>query len=377
MLEKRAYDLFLQNLIKGTSHLSLGQEAIAAGFGTRCAGRLDVLHLSRPRPHARARRVDDGDLGELMGGIVGLLRGKGGSMHLTTSKHNVMGSYAIIGAHLPVANGAAWSAQYRGTEQVAVCFFGDGTTNIGAFHEALNFAVGLEAAGGVRLREQPLHGVHADRRRDGGRASGSRPRERVRTGAGPHRRQRRRRRLPTALRALELARRGGGPTPDRGETYRHSGHSRADPGKYRPDEESSRSGCEAIRSRSIAARCSRSGFGESDAARRSTTRPRRKVDEATETREGVAAAVARRSREGRVGRRRLSMAELTYRDAVARGIAQEMRRDRTSCSSARTSPPPAACSRRPSACSKSSARSACATRRSRSRRYSAPRWAPR
>ena len=52
-----------------------------------------------------------------------------------------MGSYAIIGAHLPVAAGAAWSAQYRGTEQVAVCFFGDGTTNIGAFHEALNFSV--------------------------------------------------------------------------------------------------------------------------------------------------------------------------------------------------------------------------------------------
>jgi acetoin:2,6-dichlorophenolindophenol oxidoreductase subunit alpha len=67
--------------------------------------------------------------------------GKGGSMHLTSVEHGVMGSYAIIGAHLPIANGAAWSAQYRGTEQVAVCFFGDGTTNIGAFHEALNFAV--------------------------------------------------------------------------------------------------------------------------------------------------------------------------------------------------------------------------------------------
>ena len=69
------------------------------------------------------------------------MRGKGGSMHLTSVKHNMMGSYAIIGAHLTIANGAAWSAQYRGTEQVAVCFFGDGTTNIGAFHEALNFAV--------------------------------------------------------------------------------------------------------------------------------------------------------------------------------------------------------------------------------------------
>src|ERR671911_499386 len=71
----------------------------------------------------------------------GLLGGKGGSMHLTDVTKGAMGSYAIIGAHLPVAAGAAWSAQYRGTEQVAVCFFGDGTTNIGAFHEALNMSV--------------------------------------------------------------------------------------------------------------------------------------------------------------------------------------------------------------------------------------------
>ena len=80
-------------------------------------------------------------LGELMGRECGLLRGKGGSMHLTSVEHGAMGSYAIIGAHLPVAAGAAWSAQYKGTGQVSVCFFGDGTTNIGAFHEALNFAV--------------------------------------------------------------------------------------------------------------------------------------------------------------------------------------------------------------------------------------------
>jgi pyruvate dehydrogenase E1 component alpha subunit len=66
--------------------------------------------------------------------------GKGGSMHLTSVEHGMMGSYAIIGAHLTIANGAAWSAQYRESGQVAVCFFGDGTTNIGAFHEALNYA---------------------------------------------------------------------------------------------------------------------------------------------------------------------------------------------------------------------------------------------
>ena len=77
---------------------------------------------------------------ELMGRAGGLMGGKGGSMHLTCVEHGAMGSYAIVGAHLPIAAGAAWSAQLRGSGQVAVCFFGDGTTNIGAFHEALNAA---------------------------------------------------------------------------------------------------------------------------------------------------------------------------------------------------------------------------------------------
>src|SRR3546814_2342764 len=72
-----------------------------------------------------------------MGRDDGLMRGKGGSMHLTSVEHGVMGSYAIIGAHLPIACGSAWRAQYKGQSDVSVCFFGDGTTNIGAFHEAL------------------------------------------------------------------------------------------------------------------------------------------------------------------------------------------------------------------------------------------------
>src|SRR3546814_13198229 len=69
------------------------------------------------------------------------MRGKGGSMHLTSVEHGVMGSYAIIGAHLPIACGSAWRAHYKGPSDVSVCFFGAGTTNTGAFHEALNFAV--------------------------------------------------------------------------------------------------------------------------------------------------------------------------------------------------------------------------------------------
>src|SRR5437879_5772524 len=140
--EKRAYDLFLQNLVKGTSHLSLGQEAIAAAFGV--AMRQDDYTFATYRGHAHtlARGVPMAPvLAELLGRDNGLMAGKGGSMHLTSVEHGVMGSYAIIGGHLPIACGAAWSAQYRGSGQVAVAFFGDGTTNIGAFHEALNFAV--------------------------------------------------------------------------------------------------------------------------------------------------------------------------------------------------------------------------------------------
>ena len=95
----------------------------------------------RGHAHTLARGVPvEKVLGELMQRDNGLMRGKGGSMHLTSDEHGVMGSYAIIGAHLPIACGAAWRAQYKGDKDVSVCFFGDGTTNIGAFHEALNFA---------------------------------------------------------------------------------------------------------------------------------------------------------------------------------------------------------------------------------------------
>jgi pyruvate dehydrogenase E1 component alpha subunit len=68
-------------------------------------------------------------MGELLGREIGICGGKGGSMHLTSAEHGAMGSYAIVGAHLPIAAGAAWSAQVRGTGQVAVCFFGDGATS--------------------------------------------------------------------------------------------------------------------------------------------------------------------------------------------------------------------------------------------------------
>ncbi len=141
LFEVKAFDLFLLGLVKGTTHLGTGQEAIAAGFAAAMRPDDYTFCTYRGHDHTIARGVSMAKaLGELMGRSGGLLRGKGGSMHLTDVAHGAMGSYAIVGAHLPIACGAAWSAQVRGSGQVATCFFGDGATNIGAFHEALNIA---------------------------------------------------------------------------------------------------------------------------------------------------------------------------------------------------------------------------------------------
>ncbi len=239
VLEKRAYDLFMQNLIKGTSHLALGQEAIAAGLRHRDAHatttRSAPTAATTTRSSAASAMTEI--LGELMGNSSGLMRGKGGSMHLTSVKHHMLGSYAIIGAHLTIANGAAWSAQYRGTEQVAVCFFGDGTTNIGAFHEALNFAVIWKlpvvfvCENNLYMEYTSIHDVTAVEHPAADRASAYGLEPVLIDGNDVDVVYR------TAQRALDLARKGGGPSLIEAETYRHGGHSRADPGKYRPDEE--------------------------------------------------------------------------------------------------------------------------------------------
>jgi len=236
--EKRAYDLFLQNLIKGTSHLSLGQEAIAAGFGVAMRPDDWTFCTYRGHAHTLARGAPmDGVLGELMGRECGLLGGKGGSMHLTDVKHGAMGSYAIIGAHLPVAAGAAWSAQYRGTEQVAVCFFGDGTTNIGAFHEALNFSavwklpVVFVCENNLYMEYTPIDTVTAVAHPAADRAAAYGLPSILIDGNDADEVYR------TAVNAIGHARKGGGPTLIEAVTYRHSGHSRADPAKYRPEGE--------------------------------------------------------------------------------------------------------------------------------------------
>src|SRR5712675_3153735 len=236
--EQRAFDLFLQNLVKGTSHLSLGQEAVAAGFAAAMKPGDLSFCTYRGHAHTLARGVPiEKVLGELMQRDNGLMRGKGGSMHLTSVEHGVMGSYAIIGAHLPIACGAAWRAQYKGHKDVSVCFFGDGATNIGAFHEALNLAAVWKlpvifcCENNLYMEYTPISAVTAVKHPAADRAASYGLERQVIDGNDADVV------YSTASAAIAKARSGGGPSLVECLTYRHSGHSRADPAKYRPKEE--------------------------------------------------------------------------------------------------------------------------------------------
>jgi pyruvate dehydrogenase E1 component alpha subunit len=279
--EQRAFDLFLQNLVKGTSHLSLGQEAVAAG----CAAAMQPGDLSfctyRGHAHTLARGVEfEKVLGELMQRDNGLMRGKGGSMHLTSVEHGVMGSYAIIGAHLPIACGAAWRAQYKGQNDVSVCFFGDGTTNIGAFHEALNFAavwklpVIFICENNLYMEYTPIGDVTAVPHPAADRAASYGLPRIIVDGNDADEVYR------AARSAYDKARAGDGPSLIECMTYRYSGHSRADPAKYRPEGElekwKERDPIKIYRER-----LKQFGIGE-DTILRIDSEVKREVDEATE-----------------------------------------------------------------------------------------------
>lgn len=237
-LEQCLHDLFLKNLVKGTSHLAIGMEAIGAAFGV--ALRPDDYSFATYRGHGHtiARGVPPGPIvAEMLGRATGLLGGKGGSMHLTSIDHGMMGCYAIIGAHLCVANGAAWSARLRGTDQVAVAFFGDGATNIGAFHEALNYAAAFDlptvfvCENNLYMEYTSIGQVTAVQNPAADRAAGYGLDPIVVDGNDADAV------YLAAVEAISLARAGGGPSLIEAKTYRHGGHSRADPGSYRPADE--------------------------------------------------------------------------------------------------------------------------------------------
>ena len=236
--EKAAHDLFMRGLVKGTTHLAAGHEAVAVGTSAALRDDGSVVATYRGHHHAIARgATPEGCLAALLQRATGVCKAKGGSMHLTKAERGMLGSYAIVGAHLPMANGAAWSAQLRGTEQVAVAFFGDGATNIGAFHEALNLAAVWKlptifvCENNRYMEYTPIGSVTAVPNPAADRAAANGMPGVIVDGNDV-----------LAVRealaeATERARAGRGPTVVAARPYRHFGHSRTDPAKYRPAEE--------------------------------------------------------------------------------------------------------------------------------------------
>jgi pyruvate dehydrogenase E1 component alpha subunit len=232
--EDKVHEAFQRNLVFGTTHLCQGQEAVSVG-AIECLRADDSLtYTYRGHGQVIARGMDpQAAFAEIFGRETGCSRGLGGSMHLADLSLGLLGSFAIVGAGLPVALGAALAAQLNDRGQVAMTFFGDGATNIGSFHESMNLAVVWKLPL-IFICENNLYGEyspillttpfeHLVRRAD----AYAMPAESVDGNDVVAV-------YTTVLRATERARRGQGPAFIECKTYRQRGHSRSDPAKYRP-----------------------------------------------------------------------------------------------------------------------------------------------
>ena len=233
-VENRIQRLFTDGMVRGSTHLCNGQEAVAVGIA-RATDPDDVVTCTY-RGHGHALALGANPLqviGEICGRTVGCAGGLGGSMHLMEASVGLLPTFAIVGAGLPVACGAAMAARARGTNRVAIAVFGDGSANIGAFHESLNFAA-IRKLPIVFICENNLYGEYS-------RINLTTPVTDIATRAASYD-------MPGIIvdgqdidavadavgAAVARARKGDGPTLLEMKTYRYSGHSRSDPATYRP-----------------------------------------------------------------------------------------------------------------------------------------------
>jgi acetoin:2,6-dichlorophenolindophenol oxidoreductase subunit alpha len=237
LFERRAQELFTQGRVEGTTHLAQGQEGTIVGAVSAMEADDYMTITYRGHGHALARGMSlRSAFAELMGRSGGCCSGVGGSMHFTEASRGLLGAFAIVGAGLPVALGAAMSSKHLGTGRVALSFFGDGSTNIGTFHETLNMAATWSAPV-VFVIENNLYGEYTPMRE-------TTPLDDLADRASAYA-------MPgvvvdgqdvtavnaTVADAIALAREGGGPSLIEAKTYRYNGHSRTDPAKYRPSGE--------------------------------------------------------------------------------------------------------------------------------------------
>jgi len=235
--EERAGEAYTRGKIGGFLHLYIGQEAVAVGFISALRPDDYVLGAYREHGQALAKGVDPKRvMAELFGRPTGVSRGKGGSMHMFDKEHRFLGGHGIVGGGMPLAAGVGLAIRYLKTDQVCVCFFGDGAVNEGAFHEALNLGA-LWDLPVIYVLENNLYGMatRVDR-------ASSIPDLLKRAACFDIERERVDGRDVLAVRevadrAVYKARKDSEPRFIEAITYRYRGHSMADPGTYRIKEE--------------------------------------------------------------------------------------------------------------------------------------------
>jgi acetoin:2,6-dichlorophenolindophenol oxidoreductase subunit alpha len=238
MLEIRAVEESIQTLyndghVRGSTHLANGQEAVSVGIASVLRP-TDVVTCTY-RGHAAALALGvtpEGVLGEICGRVIGCSGGIGGSMHLMDASVGLMPTFAIVGAGLPVAAGVALAAKLKKNDSVALTIFGDGSTNIGAFHETLNMA-SIFKLPVIFVIENNLYGEYT-------RINLSTPIEDLADRADSYAMRKEivdGQDVDAVIKAIQsavdFARAGNGPSLIEAKTYRYSGHSRSDPATYR------------------------------------------------------------------------------------------------------------------------------------------------
>jgi len=234
LFEEKVFELYGQNLVPGTIHLYAGEEAVAVGVCANLRKDDYITSTHRGHGHCIAKGADLGRvMAEILGRKTGYCKGKGGSMHIADFKIGMLGATAVVGAGIPIAAGAGLSIRLRGTDQVVACFFGEGASNQGTFHESLNMAA-IWRLPVVFVCENNLYAM-------GTRQNVVMAIENISDRAVAYG-------IPgvtvdgndvlavyeASHEAVNRARRGEGPTLIECKTYRQKGHSRFDPAAYRP-----------------------------------------------------------------------------------------------------------------------------------------------
>src|SRR5689334_14034674 len=236
-VEERGAELYQQGKIGGFMHLYIGQEAVSTGL---IAARLPQDRvMTAYRDHGVAINCGispDQVMAELLGKATGMSKGKGGSMHMADVTKNFWGGHAIVGAHLPIAAGFALGDKYGKRDNVTICMFGDGASNIGYFHEALNLSKAWDLPV-LWVCENNLYGMGTAVERA---SAVSEIRQKAQAyGMGSERVNGMdvMEVYEASCKAIETVRAGGGPFLLEIMTYRFRGHSMGDPERYRKQEE--------------------------------------------------------------------------------------------------------------------------------------------